>query len=78
MRKIKRNYNNKDIYYFEYLAVYVDNILIVSRQPSRITEILSDMHKFKLKGTILIKHYLDCDFNYDNISLCIFLLKVHR
>jgi len=37
--------------HYEYIAVYVDDLMIVSKDPSSIIKNLSDEHQFKLKGT---------------------------
>ena len=39
--------------HYEYIAVYVDDLLIASKDPSKIITELSDVHQFKLKGTVL-------------------------
>ena len=51
--------------YYEYIAVYVDDLLIVSRQAAKIIEVLEKEHKFKLKGTGAISFHLGCDFFRD-------------
>jgi hypothetical protein len=35
---------------YEYIAVYVDDLLIVARNPKEIVQTLEAQHKFKLKG----------------------------
>jgi hypothetical protein len=35
---------------YEYIAAYVDDLLIASRDPGEITRTLENAHKFKLKG----------------------------
>ena len=52
--------------HYEYIAVYVDDLLIVSRDPEAITNTLTDVHKFKLKGTGPVKFHLGCDFFEDD------------
>ena len=37
--------------HYEHIAVYVDDLLIVSRDPQAIIDSLTKVHKFKLKGT---------------------------
>ena len=52
--------------HYEYIACYVDDLLIVSRSPEKIIESLqADPHKFKLKGTGEVKFHLGCDFFRD-------------
>ena len=50
---------------YEYIGVYVNNLCIVSNKPKEITELLTNTHKFKLKGTGPIKFHLGCDFFRD-------------
>ena len=40
---------NGDVY--EYVAVYVDDLAIAMKDPKSLTDILTNCHKFKLKGT---------------------------
>jgi hypothetical protein len=35
---------------YEYIAVYVNNLLIAARDPGEITQALEESHKFKLKA----------------------------
>jgi hypothetical protein len=37
--------------HYEHIAVYVDDLLIASREPNAIIDDLTLKHKFKLKGT---------------------------
>jgi hypothetical protein len=39
---------NNDLY--EYIAVYVDDLLIAAKDPVEVAKILSEKHKLKLKG----------------------------
>jgi hypothetical protein len=39
--------------HYEYVAVYVDDLLIASREPQSIITALETTHKFKLKGSDL-------------------------
>jgi hypothetical protein len=52
--------------HYEYIAVYVDDLLIVSKRPAEITQKLTDDYKFKLKGTGPISFHLGCDFYRDD------------
>ena len=62
---------NKDGIY-EYIAVYVDDLAIVARDPEGITTLLTDKYKFKLKGTGPIMYHLGMDFfRDDDGTLCI-------
>ncbi|MFA9289535.1 MAG: reverse transcriptase domain-containing protein [Weeksellaceae bacterium] len=46
---------------YEYIAVYVDDLLIAARDPKSIIDILSEKHKFKLKGVGPLTYHLGCD-----------------
>ena len=61
----------------EHIAVCVDDMLIVSKNPKEITDILVNKHKFKLKETGPIKYYLGCDFYRDEEGALCFALKRH-
>ena len=54
---------NGDVY--EYIASYVDNIAIIAKDPQAIIDALEKEYRFKLKGTVLIKFHLGCDFLRD-------------
>ena len=51
--------------HYEYIAVYVDDLMIVSRNPSDIVAQLEGPYTFKLKGTGPISFHLGCDFFRD-------------
>jgi len=51
--------------HYEYIAVYVDDLLIVSKDPEAIIESLTKKYNFKLKGTGPISFHLGCDFGRD-------------
>jgi hypothetical protein len=56
---------------YEYIAVYVDDLLIAARDPGEITKELSETHKFKLKGVGLLSYHLGCDYFRDtDQTLC--------
>ena len=61
--------------YYEYIAVYVDDLLIVSKDPKLITDILVNKYNFKLKGTGPIKYHLGCDFTRDKEGVLCFAPK---
>ena len=48
--------------HYEYIAVYVDDLLIVSNNPQELTDTFMKEHNFKLKGTGPISFHLGCDF----------------
>jgi hypothetical protein len=51
--------------HYEYVAVYVDDLLIASREPQSIITALETTHKFKLKGSGPTEFHLGCDFVRD-------------
>ena len=59
--------------HYEYLAVYVDDLLIASRNPKAITDALEgDPINFKLKGTGPVRFHLGCDyFRDEDGTLCV-------
>ena len=58
--------------HYEYVAVYVDDLLIASRNPQEIIDWLEKKILFKLKGTGPISFHLGCDiFCNENNTLCI-------
>jgi hypothetical protein len=60
---------NDDVY--EYVAVYVDDLAIAMKDPQRFVDVLTEKHKFKLKGTGSISFHLGCDFfRDDDGTLC--------
>ena len=48
--------------HYEYIAVYVDDLTIASKNPKAITDSLTNKYGFKLKGTGPIKYLLGCDY----------------
>ena len=59
--------------HYEYLACYVDDLAIASRNPQAIIDALEGApHNFKLKGTGPMEFHLGCDFFRDEDgTLCI-------
>ena len=56
---------------YEYIAVYVDDLAIASKDPKAIIELLEKGFMFKLKGTGPISFHLGCDFFRDgDETLC--------
>ena len=51
--------------HYEYIAVYVDDLLIASKNPQKVIDMLTDKNNFKLKGTGPIEFHLGCDFFRD-------------
>ncbi|KAL7426750.1 hypothetical protein ACHAXM_000563 [Skeletonema potamos] len=56
--------------YYEYIAVYCDDLTIASRNPKAITDDLEKKYKFKLKGTGPLKFLLGCDYFREGKTLC--------
>ena len=57
--------------HYEYIARYVDDLAIASKDPESITYELQRKYKFKLKGTGPISYHLGCDFYRDSTgALC--------
>ena len=52
--------------HYECIAVYVDDLLIASRNAQAIIDILTKEYNFKLKGTGPISFHLGCDFFRDD------------
>ena len=50
---------------YEYIAIYVDDIIIVARNPNEIIKALKDVHNFKLKGVGPLEYHLGCDYSRD-------------
>ena len=61
--------------HYEYIAVYVDDLAIVSRDAKKITDILTEEHNFKLKGTGAISFHLGCDFYRDGDNVLCYAPK---
>ena len=52
--------------HYEYIAVYVDDLALASKNPQAIVDVLTKKHNFKLKGTGPISFHLGCDFFRDS------------
>ena len=50
---------------YEYIAVYVDDLLIAAKDPEEIVTTLQEVHKFKLKGVGPLTYHLGCDYFRD-------------
>jgi len=61
--------------HYEYIAVYVDDLMIASRIPEVIVKALIDEHNFKLKGTGPTKFRLGCDFYRDKQGILCYAPK---
>ena len=51
--------------HYEYIASYVDDLLIASKDPKTIIETLENTYNFKLKGSGPVEHHLGCNYNKD-------------
>jgi hypothetical protein len=51
--------------HYEYIAVYVDDLLIASKTPEVIIQALQETHGFKLKGVGPLSYHLGCDYFHD-------------
>ena len=56
---------NKEHDVYEYIAVYVDDLAIASKNCDAIIKTLTNKYNFKLKGTGTIKYHLVMDFFRD-------------
>ena len=52
--------------HYEYIAVYTDDLMIASKDPEGIIHELTDVQKFKLKGTGPVQFHLGSDFFRDS------------
>jgi hypothetical protein len=52
--------------HYEYVAVYVDDLMIAMRDPQPFVDILTQRYKFKLKGTGDIDYHIGIDFSRDD------------
>ena len=48
---------------YEYIAVYVDGLCVVSKDPGKIFQTLKNKYKFKLKGDGPLDYHLGCSFD---------------
>ena len=53
---------------YEYIAVYVDDLLIAACDPGEITTQLIENHKFKLKGVGPLTYHLGCNYYRDALD----------
>jgi Reverse transcriptase (RNA-dependent DNA polymerase) len=61
---------------YEYIAIYVDDLLMTARDPEGIIRMLENNHKFKLKGVGPLTYHLACDYFCDKDgTLCYGPLK---
>jgi hypothetical protein len=51
--------------HYEYIAVYVDDLMILSKDPQGIVDIFEKDYSFTVKGTGPVDYHLGCDFFRD-------------
>ncbi|KAL7564900.1 hypothetical protein ACA910_009389 [Epithemia clementina (nom. ined.)] len=51
--------------FYDYIAVYVDDLVIASKNPEQICTILKQKYKFKIKGDGPIDFHLGCQYKCD-------------
>jgi hypothetical protein len=51
---------------YEYVALYVDDLLIAARNPEEIVQPLQKIHGFKLKSVGQFTYHLGCDYFREN------------
>ncbi|KAL7491253.1 hypothetical protein ACHAWT_000649 [Skeletonema menzelii] len=56
--------------YYEYIAVYTDDLTIASKDPEAIISALTGKYKFKLKGTDKLNFLLGCNYYREGRTLC--------
>ena len=59
----------KDGKSYEYIATYVDDLLIAMKNPQEVIDMLKDKYKFKLKGTGRVAFHLGMAFFRDEHGL---------
>ena len=52
--------SSKDDNHYEYIAVYVDDLVICMKDPQAFCDTLKEKYKLKLKGVGLISYHLGC------------------
>ena len=50
---------------YEYIAVYVDDHCVASKDPGTIFQTLKNKYKFKLKGNEPLEYHLGCSYKQD-------------
>jgi hypothetical protein len=58
--------------HYEYIAVYVDDLMIASKDPSKLVDTLTNEYKFKLKGSGPVTFHLGCDWFRDEDGVLCF------
>ena len=50
---------------YEYIAIYVDDLLIASEEPQKIIQDLKEQSKLEIKGDGPLECHLGCDYKLD-------------
>ena len=50
---------------YEYIAIYVDDLLIASEEPQKIIQDLKDKFKLRIKGDGPLEFHIGCDYKLD-------------
>ena len=53
---------------YEYIAIYVDDLLIDSEKPQQIIQDLKEIFNLKIKGNGLLEYHLGCDYNQTGMA----------
>ena len=61
--------------HYEHISVYADDLLISYKDSKSVTDVLTNKHLFKLKGTGNISYHLGCYFGRDGDSALHFASK---
>ena len=56
---------NKNLKYYEYIATYVDDLIIAAHNPGKIIQILKEDYKLKVRGDRPLSHHLGADHTRD-------------
>jgi hypothetical protein len=56
--------------HYEYIATYVDDLAVSSKDPKAITNTLMNKYNFKLKGTGEIENHLGMSFHRNDQTSC--------
>ena len=60
---------------YEYLAVYVDDLLCTMKDPRILLDQLINVHKYKLEGDEPLSFHLRHDYGHDPDGTCYYQLK---
>ena len=63
--------------HYEYVAICEEGLLITSKDPKIMTDVLTNKYSFKLKGAGLISYHLGCAFDHDDDDILRFAPKNH-